>query len=138
MPEVAVLKKLVFAVATAIWLAFIPLHTALMAVIALPAIDLVLGLLAAKRQGERITSAGLKRTVAKIALYEVATVLAFIVETWLTGPMVPAVKVITGMVGITELKSCLEHLDVLGGSPLFAAAIQRLAPPPIEDPASKE
>jgi hypothetical protein len=89
---------------------------------------LILALLVAHRQKQAIQSSGLKRTVAKTALYLAGLVLAFVTESYLTGPVVPCVHIVTGLVGITELKSCLEHLDVLNGAPVFAAVLSKLAP----------
>lgn len=116
------------------WIAFAPAQSALICVMALPLIDLLLGLICARRARRPITSSGLKRTIAKIFLYEAATLLAFVTETWLTGPMIPAIKMVTGLIGMTELKSCLEHLDELGGMPLFASLLRRLAPAPLDSP----
>jgi len=113
-----------------VWVLIAPMRPALASVMALPVVDLLLGLLCSYRAKRPITSSGIKRTVAKICLYEVATVLAYVVETNLTGSFIPVIKMVTGLIGVTELKSCLEHLDELGGQPLFASLLNRLAPPP--------
>jgi hypothetical protein len=112
-----------------VWMVLAPLRPALGAVAALPLLDLALGLIAAYRGKRPLTGAGIKRTVAKVCLYEVATILAFIVEMYMTGPFIPCIKMVTGLIGCTELKSCLEHLDELGGQPFFASIITKLAPP---------
>lgn len=130
------LLKLIKAVAVILWIWLVPIHPAIISVMCLPIVDLALALVLVKRAGTPITSTGLKRTVAKILMYELATILAFVVETYLLSGLVPAVKLVTGLIGMTELKSCLEHLDELGGSPLFASIITKLAPPqpPDQDP----
>lgn len=117
----------------ALWLSLVPIHPALISVMCLPLVDLALALLCAKRAKEPVTSSGLKRTVAKVLMYEAATILAFVTETSLLGGLVPVVRMVTGLIGMTELKSCLEHLDTLGGNPLFASILNRLAPPKNED-----
>ena len=114
---------------TALWVALMPIRPAMASVLMLPLVDLILALVVARRGKVAITSTGLKRTVGKVLMYETATILAFVVETSLTGPWVPVVKMVTGLIGMTELKSCLEHLDELGGQPLFASLLSRLAPP---------
>jgi len=119
---------LVKAAAISVWIALVPIHPAIISVMSLPLIDLVLALLIAQRKGTPITSAGLKRTVAKILMYEVAVVLAFVTETYLLSSLVPAVKLVTGIIGMTELKSCLEHLDELSGNSLYASLLKKLAP----------
>lgn len=124
-------KSILFLLA-AIWLALVPIQPALYCVMALPVIDLMLALSYALQQGKPIASFGLKRTVAKILMYEAAVIAAFMTETYLTGAAIPAIKTVTGLIGITELKSCLEHLDALNGSPLFATLIERLAPAPLK------
>lgn len=111
-----------------------PLKGVLITVMMLPLVDLLLALICAKKSKVKITSSGLKRTIAKVLMYEIATVLAFMTETWLTGDLVPAIKIVTGLIGVTELKSCLEHLDDLNGMPLFTSILSRLAPPPIDLP----
>lgn len=103
-----------------------PAKTSLIAVMALPIVDLVLALAVAVKTKRPITSSGLKRTVAKVLMYETATVLAFATEQCLTGDVVPCMRVVTGLIGITELKSCLEHLDELSGGSFFKAAVDQL------------
>jgi hypothetical protein len=103
-----------------------PAKTSLVAVMVLPLVDLGLALAVAVKTKQPITSSGLKRTVAKLLMYEVATVLAFITEKYLTGDIVPCMRIVTGLVGITELKSCLEHLDELSGGSFFKAAVNQL------------
>lgn len=127
--------KAIKVVLALLWLWLLPIHQAILTALSLAIADLVLALLCAAKQHTPIRSAGLKRTVAKILMYEAAIVLAFLAETYLLGPFVPAVKMVTGLIGMTELKSCLEHLDDLGGNPLFASILTRLAPPqPPADP----
>jgi hypothetical protein len=115
-------------VCVAAWVALVPIHPALISVMSLPLVDLVFALLIAKKQNKPITSAGLKRTIAKIMMYEAATIFAYVTETSLLDGLVPAVKMVTGLIGMTELKSCLEHLDELGGNALFGSLLKKLAP----------
>jgi hypothetical protein len=99
-------------------------------------VDLFLACLAARKAGRPILSAGIKRTVAKVLMYELAIILAFVAETYLLGALVPVVRMVTGLIGMTELKSCLEHLDELGDNQLFASILTSLAPP--QPPSSNE
>lgn len=122
-------KERLMSLAMLLWITLAPVRPAMAVVLVLPIIDFVLGVTCAFRAKRTLTSAGFKRTIAKVFLYEIATVLAFLVETWLTGPIVPAIKMVTGLIGVTELKSCLEHLDELGGNPIFASLLDKLAPP---------
>lgn len=56
--------------------------------------------------------------------------LAYVTQTTLTGDLVPALRIVTGLVGATELKSCLEHLDELSGGDLFKKAVDTLTSQP--------
>jgi hypothetical protein len=138
------LKQVLYSSCLFLWVALAPAHVALGSVAALPLVDLLLALMCARKalgplQSNPlkeiatwltlVESGGLKRTVAKILMYEMATVLAFFVGTYLTGPIVPCLQGVTGLIGVTELKSCLEHLDELHGSSLFATLVKKLAPP---------
>lgn len=134
------MKSLVYLkyILLALYTALMPIKPAMISVMALPLIDLVLGLIVAVRAKQPITSSGLKRTVAKVLVYEAATILAFITEVNLVGELIPVTKMVTGLIGITELKSCLEHLDELNGSPVFASILSRLAPSQLINPPSDE
>lgn len=112
----------------AAWAGLVPVHSAIITALCLPLIDLALALVVARKAGVPVTSAGIKRTVAKVLMYEVGIILAFIVETNLLGSLVPVTRMVTGLIGMTELKSCLEHLDELGGNQLFATILLKLAP----------
>src|ERR1017187_5779843 len=86
----------------------VPVKAALIVVGILVFSDLILGVIAARKRGELISSAGFRRTITKLFVYEVAIILGFLTETYLMGPFVPVVKIITAFIGITELKSIME------------------------------
>ena len=110
----------------AILAVFAPAKAMILSSIVLIACDLVTGLLAARKTGIKITSAGLQRTLIKLFVYESAILLAFITEVYLLDSAIPASKVVAGLVGITELKSCLENLNIISGQDLLKAAIDKL------------
>lgn len=114
------------------WL--MPIKPALISVMALPMIDLLLALIGAFRRKEPITSSGLKRTVGKVLMYEFTTILAFVVETYLLDGFIPVIKIVTGLIGMVELKSCIEHLNEINGNPIFAMIIAKLTPDQIDAP----
>lgn len=88
--------------------------------------DLVSGILAAKKRKEKITSAGIRRTVTKFFVYETAIILGFLTEHYLTGALVPITKIISGLIGMTELKSVLENMGDIQGEPIFNLLIKKL------------
>ncbi len=118
--------KTLQAVALAAVAIFAPIHAAIYTAFCLIIVDLASGLVAAKKRGEAITSSGIKRTVGKIVLYEVAICAAFLVQQYLTGDLFPALKLVTALVGLVELKSILENLDAINGSPLFKAIVSKI------------
>ena len=97
---------------------FAPLEGMVIAAFALVAVDLVTGLLRAHAQKEKINSNGLKRTIIKLVAYELAIVLAFVCERWLTGDLLPLTKMASGAVGLVELLSVLENINILSGGAL--------------------
>jgi len=105
---------------------FAPIKPMILATFVLASVDLVVGILAARKQGHQITSSGLKRTVGKIFLYEAAILMSFVAETYLLGNVMPVTKLVAGMIGATELKSVLENLDIINGSSLFTAMVSKL------------
>ena len=107
------------ATALSVLLVFAPIHQAVIVTAVLVIADLITGILAAKKQGIPITSSGIKRTVGKILLYEIALMLAFLVQKYMTGDDFMAAKIVSAMVGITELKSCLENLSIITGSDII-------------------
>jgi hypothetical protein len=120
---------------TIAWMWLAPIRPSLAAAMTLSLVDLGLGILVdAKSKNPQgpmgwlrmIKSSGLKRTAAKITMYLAGIVLASFTERYLGVPYV--VHLITGMVGVTELKSCLEHLDDVHSQPVFAKILTKLAP----------
>lgn len=105
---------------------FAPAKAMILTSFALVMIDLITGVLAARKQGIPITSAGLRRTISKIFIYEIAIVLGFLTQHYLTGEAVPVANIIAGFVGLTELTSCLENLNIISGNELLATILAKI------------
>lgn len=88
--------------------------------------DLLFGVIAAKKRGEKITSAGLRRTVTKVFVYNSAVALGFLVETFMLDGFVPVSKIAAGLISVVEFTSILESLNFINGSPVFKALIEKL------------
>lgn len=88
--------------------------------------DLVTGILAARKKKKKITSAGLRRTVTKIAIYNTAIILGFLTEAYILDGFLPLSKIAAGLISVVELKSVLENLDAINGSSIFKTLIQKL------------
>lgn len=103
-----------------------PIQAAMIAAGCLVMTDLVLGIMAAKKRGAPITSAGLRRTVSKFLIFQVAIITGFLTEKYLTGDLVPVCKIITAFIGLTEIKSIVENLNAINGNSVFSDLITKL------------
>jgi formate hydrogenlyase subunit 4 len=105
---------------------FAPIKAAVAVVCILVIADLILGILAARKRGETITSAGLRRSVSKLFIYETALALGFLTEIALTGDSFPVSKIVSAIIGLTELTSCIENLNEISGTDLLKALLSKL------------
>ena len=103
-----------------------PIKPVLLTVFGLVGMDLITGLLVARKKGLPITSKGLKITVVKLFVYELAITMAYYVGQYLTGPDVAVLHIVSGIVGMTELKSVLENLDALTDGQLMPAIVNAI------------
>lgn len=103
-----------------------PAKAMLLTALCLILVDLVTGVLAARKQGIPITSAGLRRTITKLFVYELVLVLGFLCEQYLSGPAMPVAHIIAGYIGLTEMLSCLENINILSGNDLLKAILDKL------------
>lgn len=103
-----------------------PIRGALLAAAVLVAADLVSGIAASVKRKEPVKSNGIRRTLAKILVYELVIVLGFIVEAYMFGELFPIVKILAGMIGLAEFKSVLENLEDITGMPLLKTLIDKL------------
>lgn len=120
------MRALFEALGLSILAVFAPIKPILLAVLALVLADFVTGVLASRTKKQPITSSGFKRSVGKLLMYELAIALAFLVHKYLTGDLLPADRLIASMVGLVELKSVLENLDIISGQSLFNAILARI------------
>lgn len=109
--------KAVFASLLAV---FAPIYPLIFATGFLIICDLITGLMAAKQQKEKITSAGLRRTVSKVLIYQAVILSAFLVEFFMLDGSLPVSKVAASIIGITELTSIVENAEIVYGEPIFS------------------
>lgn len=105
---------------------FAPLKPVLIAVFALVMLDFILGVLAARKRQEAITSSGFKRTVIKLFVFQSAIIAAFVTEVYLTGDLAPVQKIVSCFIGLTELTSIAENLNEISGGSLLKALIAKI------------
>ena len=88
--------------------------------------DLISGIIAAKKRGEEISSAGLRRTITKVAIYNAAIILGFLAETYMLDGFLPISKIASSLIALVECKSLYENLDEIRGGNLFKSLIDKL------------
>ncbi len=115
-----------------------PAHESMVAVIVLVAVDLIVGVWAAHKRGEKIVSYGLRRTITtKIFPYQVAVLCAYYVdEKFALG--LPLMKAVAGFIAVAEAKSIFENLGQITGLDFWTAIRERLQPSVKEPPKDKD
>lgn len=120
------MNEKVTAVIVAILSVFAPAQELLIATGVLVIADMVTGILAARKLGQPITSAGLRRTVSKMLVYQLAVGSAFLVQHYMAGDAVPISNIVSSAIGLTELKSIIENVDKIRGSSILKDLLSRL------------
>ena len=103
-----------------------PIHAVMIVVGILIGADLILGIAASLKSGEKIHSAAMRRTVSKILIYQLAVITGFLCETYLMGGLLPISKLVAGVIGLVEMKSILENCDIINGEPIFKSVLKKL------------
>ncbi len=106
--------------------ALAPIQAVILSVGILVIADMITGVWAAVKRGREIRSAGLRRTVSKLLIYEIAIIAGFVVETHLVSGLIPITKILGGVIGLVELKSVLENANAITGGDIFKLILQRL------------
>lgn len=104
---------------------FAPIQALLLTTGVMVFADLVSGVLAARKRGEPISSAGLRRSISKILVYEAALMLAFLAEKYMSD-ILPFVKMASAMITVVELKSVYENMSTLTSSPALKVLVDKL------------
>lgn len=92
-------------------LIFAPVNGAIVTIFLLVLLDLLLGMMAAKKEGYSITSRSARRSIPKLLVYEVTIAVLFLIETYLFfSTDFPVTKGATALIGVIEGKSILENL----------------------------
>lgn len=104
---------------------FAPVQATLFTAFSVVFIDLVTGVIAARKQSIPITSSGLKSTVVKLFVYQAVIALAYITEKYLA-PGVSLTNIVTSYIGITELLSINENIALISGNDLLNGLIAKI------------
>lgn len=89
--------------------------------------DFVMGLLAAWKNDEKITSAEMRRTVSKMFIFQMVVICAFLIEKFMLDGALPVTKLVAGVIGITEGKSIIENAEIVYGQPIFKGVLKQLS-----------
>jgi phage-related holin len=110
-----------------------PVHGTMGAALCLIVLDLITGVLAARKRGDPITSCGLRRTVSKIVVYELGIITGYVIQHYLLADELPVIKLISSAIAMVEATSILENLNTINGSPIFNRILAMLGSKNEED-----
>jgi phage-related holin len=103
----------------------LPIKDFLILTTALVILDLITGVVAAKKRGEKIRSRALMRTTIKLLLYYCAILATQGVQV-VFAEKIPLSYITAFTIAITELKSLLENVDAGTGSRLAKMIVEKL------------
>lgn len=89
-------------------------------------IDLITGVLKARKEGKKIHSAGFRRTVSKFCIYMTAIAVGYWIESIMLKGFMPVSNIAAGLISLVEGKSIFENLDALNGQPIFKSLVKKL------------
>ena len=109
-----------------------PIKAALCAIIFIVLVDLILGIIRAKKQQIKITSNKLRRTLIKLLCYLLVFIVSYVLELYLI-PFIELSKIVASFIGLVEFKSILENLNIISGGKVWKAILHRLSGPSMKD-----
>jgi hypothetical protein len=103
-----------------------PIKAVMIVVGVLIVVDFVTGYLAARKRGEKFTSAKFRNSITKCLIYQTAVITGFLVERYMMDGVIPVSKIVSGLIASVEFTSVLENLDTIHGSSIFKTIIEKL------------
>ena len=97
-----------------------PIYPTMLAIGFLLMADMLVGIWAAYKNKETITSRKMSNTLSKILLYNFAIITGFVVEKYLLEE-IPFVKITAGLIALVEMKSLAENIYKATGLKLWDA-----------------
>lgn len=104
----------------------VPIKPLMIGAMVMVIFDTITGILAARKRGERISSAGLRRTVTKALIYTLAILSGHVAEKLLLESLVPVARLVAAAIGAVEIKSILENAQTVLGMTLFQSIMSKL------------
>lgn len=109
-----------------------PIKALLIAVGFLIFADTVSGILAARKRGEKISSAKLRGVVTKAFVYQICVISGFIMEKYIIDDVLPVSKIIAGAIAAVEFRSLLENSECILGYEVFEEIKKRIGSPNLD------
>ena len=103
-----------------------PVKSVMLATIFLVGTDLVTGLYAAHKRSEKISSNGIRRTVTKTLAYMAAIICSHVMNLYFLDGVIDSVKIVSGLIAVTEFQSLMENLSSILKFDLWAAVLDKL------------
>lgn len=120
------LDKYAFPLFISICGVFAPIKGAIITVGVVVVVDLITGILAARKRKEPITSKAYSKTIGKILKYQTALLTGFLIEKFLINGLVPISSIVTTAIGIGEAISLYENLNVLTDNKIFSGLVRKV------------
>lgn len=120
------MKEFFFKTGLAAMAALAPIHSVMITVGVLIFADLITGIWAARKKKEEFSSARLRDSVTKIAIFQVVIVTGYLVETHLLQNSVPIVKLASGVIALVELTSLIENANIILERNIFQNIVDKL------------
>lgn len=106
--------------------ALAPIHAVMITVGVLIFADLITGIWAARKKNEEFSSARLRDSISKIAIYQLVIITGYLVETHLIHNLVPVTKLVAGVIGMVEITSLIENANKILGQNMFGILLDKL------------
>lgn len=97
-----------------------PIHPVMYTTVFIVMADLVVGIWAAIKRGETISSRKMSKSVSKVLLYNLALITSFVVEKYML-PELPLVRLASGFIAAVEVESFFENINTITGVNLWDA-----------------
>lgn len=114
-----------------------PIHPVIISVGVLIFADAFIGIWAAYKRGERISSKRMGDSIVKMLVYQLVLISGYLVQTYLLSDFIPVVKLAAGYIGMVELKSLLENSSTILGRDIFKEIISKLGSKSDKNPDDK-
>ena len=89
-------------------------------------VDMITGMLAARKRKEPISSAQMRRSVSKMFVYQLVIISGYLLEVYMLDNLVPVSKIVSGVIGMVEFKSILENASTIAGHDILKMVLEKL------------